>query len=112
MSTTHTGSKTASKEAVMTKSLHATGPWRTECDHEGMWQIWSKGCRWIAKIFGSTAEADARLIAAAPELLEALESIATPEGFRLPAKEWEELDLFKKARSAISKARGEADLAA
>ena len=49
-----------------------------------------------------TARANARLIAAAPELLEALQEIICAD-----CRGWEELDpLLSKARAAIAKATG------
>ena len=53
---------------------------------------------------GDVAKANARLIAAAPELLEALKEIVDAAD----GAGWEQLDpSFKKARAAIAKATGE-----
>ena len=57
----------------------------------------------IQSFGGGSVEADARLLASAPELLEALEAIAATwdfTGFHGP--------LIKNAKAAIAKARGQA----
>ena len=94
----------------MTNAQHASGPWRAERDHEGMWNVWSKGCRWIAKILGSSAEADALLIAAAPESLDALleaRSLCLQAADGISGRR-----IIEKIDAAIGKARGESSLAA
>jgi hypothetical protein len=58
------------------------------------------------------AEANARLIAAAPELLEALEEMCAPpendDEDPTPEENEKWADTMRKARAAIAKARGEA----
>ena len=53
--------------------------------------------------WNKNGEADAQLIAAAPELLEALEEVLLTEGRGLDC--WER-DTFNKARAAVAKATG------
>jgi hypothetical protein len=78
---------------------HTPGPWRV-CDEqeqilgpEGEIIVWETG----------TNEANNRLIAAAPELLEALEAIAT--GAYDTEGDWRSW-VIERARAAIAKARG------
>lgn len=58
---------------------------------------------------GDEMQANARLITAAPELLEALEGLQAwmDDKFKEHISEYGDLDLFKDARAAIAKARGE-----
>jgi hypothetical protein len=90
---------------------HTPGPWKAEkenahtgqvatChgDGDGWWEIWSPN--WGD---GINAEANARLIAAAPELLEVLECILDISEDIIPLGSCGE-----KARAAIAKAKGEA----
>jgi len=51
------------------------------------------------------AEANARLVAAAPQLLEALEAVLAYEGDDLPAPETFGTELYNKARAAIKAAK-------
>lgn len=109
-------------------SKHTPGPWRanakpmgnpygviTEHGENENWSICNDGGRFIAAIkMQPEEEANARLIAAAPEMLEALESALNVEGAAragsqfIPA--YEGLDTgyhFEKVRAAIRKAKGE-----
>ena len=89
---------------------HTPGPW-TQLD--GMWVVGHGGrtvCTMAeAKTNNDEMEPNARLIAAAPELLEALEAVtvaAKIEG--LDAKPgWE--NLLESTRAAIAKAKGNRD---
>jgi hypothetical protein len=82
---------------------HTPGPWETQRVEEDRLVLWGRedalGTFKIADIYETANnEANARLIAAAPELLEALEMLVGPEG-----------DLYDqyahdKARAAIKKA--------
>jgi hypothetical protein len=85
-------------------SKHTPGPWHT-AGEQGV-QIRSAKDQ-IAKVWtmrGNEWKANARLIAAAPELLEALKEIVDAAD----GAGWEQLDpSFKKARAAIAKATGE-----
>lgn len=57
-------------------------------------------------ICGPEERANARLIASAPELLEALKAVCKIEG-RNPIPTNDEIEAFKQARSAIARATGE-----
>ena len=98
---------------------HTPGPWRIKSDpmHFDTLTTVEGGAIGVRKPFGvqmivqvggdsdfQEAEANARLIAAAPELLEALkEIIAAADG-----DGWNQLDAsFATARAAIAKAEGE-----
>ena len=85
-------------------SKYTPGPWHT-AGEQGV-QIRSAKDQ-IAKVWtmrGNEWKANARLIAAAPDLLEALKEIVDAAD----GAGWEQLDpSFKKARAAIAKATGE-----
>lgn len=106
---------------------HTLGPWEVQsgedaCFHQGNrfaitksgtdgrepWQVT------IAEIWPATAgadEADARLIASAPELLEALhelEALFDYQGDARPYTWQERLPMLERARAAIAKAEGRA----
>lgn len=97
-------------------SAHTPGPWRlvewTAPDDYG-WsiKIGDAPHRLEVSAWSASSEADAHLIAAAPELLEALERLAdTTQGldvtFRSAAEESTAEDALGQARAAIAKARG------
>ena len=87
---------------------HTPGPWRIECFEvtagppDGFDPIWTCGCCGGYAMAGDPLEAIAngRLIAAAPELLEALKGVV-----RVADRATQEFDA---ARAAIAKATGEA----
>ena len=84
---------------------HTPGPWRVEDDK---YILANK--KLVAKIVGGPQgkKANARLIAAAPELLEALEFVLTAirwSGWSIDDPKWKEP--MVKARRAIVKANGE-----
>ncbi len=98
-------------------SKHTLGPWKwsDEYTHPSGKPAWTLlGCRGFYGILtcdqGSapqdlTDEANARLIAAAPELLEALvalETLLSPLAYDSTQKDW-----LNRAREAIAKATGE-----
>lgn len=88
----------------MSNTQHTPGPWKT-LKTFGVTQIQSEDDKSIAFLRGYKApyKANARLIAAAPDLLEALMTV--PQGML-----WSDDDLWKwneKARKAIAKALGE-----
>lgn len=91
-------------------SNHTPGPWRIERQNPspttGEWMIAGSAPGYLAEIrdCGSgDPSANARLIAAAPDLLEALEAIR-----RYPKiREYVGSELADKADAAIAKARGE-----
>lgn len=87
-------------------SKHTPGPW-------GVWNYGNliitdnKHARWLAIIQPDFcgAEANATLIAAAPELLEALKAICDAVDGKLTREE--EMAVPDKARAAIAKATGQ-----
>ena len=94
-------------------SKHTPGPWTANkpTRDNGRAEIHA-GCMLVAQAFNWMLDAegdeqcwaDARLIAAAPDLLEALKEIVDAAD----GAGWEQLDpSFKKARAAIAKATGE-----
>lgn len=82
---------------------HTPGPWAINCDlgiyaaTGTQWAIASVGFGWPHQPDRREAEANAHLIAAAPELLEALEYLVGLGGG----------DCLDMARAAIAKARGQ-----
>jgi hypothetical protein len=100
----------------MSKSKHTPGPWRAQLheDFEGQWGVVSTcEIEWLIAeaaphIDGDPDEANARLIAAAPELLEALQALRricadTPAVERNPRF----VTANSAALAAIAKAKGE-----
>lgn len=92
-------------------SKHTPGPWAATYKHLGDAPFVVEsgqpgepngGC-YMAECYGPDAEANARLIAAAPELLEALELLL----FAPPSGCVDHHAIDAKARAAIAKARGE-----
>ncbi len=98
-------------------SNHTPGPWMFECEDVGTYgsHFWleseageeiicqSENAHQGVLAKGEDFVANARLIAAAPELLEALEGLlnALPSATSHPA--------IKKARAALAKAKGETE---
>lgn len=112
MSTTHTGSTTASKEAMMKK--HTPGPWEVS-GGDGIWAVspWNARFRLAtvtkpSPMNGIDWEANARLIAAAPELLEALRSLTHAVEKRNESAMTMHAGY---ARSILEKASGEKEMA-
>lgn len=97
-----------------TEAKHTSGPWEYEKDFTGTWYVTSPHSPNhdpIATV-GKLAIANARLIAAAPELLEALEQLF--EHCAMIHKHWGENSNDKQAdaaialgKAAIRKAKGE-----
>lgn len=96
-------------------SKHTPGPWRINGNNMFRWivadsEVFTHSGDVNRSAYGgnmvceSVHKANARLIAAAPELLEALKEIVDAAD----GAGWEQLDpSFKKARAAIAKATGE-----
>ena len=89
-------------------SKHTPGPWAYE-NYGGTVHVFldnKEGTPSICKLVGNDKDANARLIAAAPELLGALEEL-----FSMADDAYEGDDEFTwnvgKARAAIAKAKGE-----
>ena len=98
------------------KTLHTPGPWfieRRTCDNEtphhrinaSYGHGWS-GDRYMS-VSGCIDEHDARLIAAAPDLLDALIMCCQSMSSVLPAFNPFDQAAYDKARAAIAKATGE-----
>ena len=91
------------------KGKHTPGPWEAHKTHYGDDRTWdvSSPLRTVATINDGDglAEANARLIAAAPELLEALEILVAPDDGKIRVDEIK--SNFAKGKAAIRKARGE-----
>ena len=93
-------------------AAHTPSPWRIG-DEDHIWRIYGPGDGDVIgelEYIGGNAEANARLIAAAPTLLAALEAISNE------ADEWDDHDgrlghvaysTLVQARAAIAAARGE-----
>lgn len=92
-------------------SKHTPGPWIAEPDGEDDWKVRSedygtivhRNCYPEPKV-DTTVEADAKLIAAAPELLAACEYVA---GFKYAMTREQMITLAKRCEAAIAKAKGE-----
>ncbi len=91
---------------IMTQ--HTPGPWKLNpaMDFSGTWDAWlGKDGVTIAHIQSHKSKelttANARLIAAAPELLEALKGLCEPADPATDSRRWE------AAKAAIAKAEGE-----
>ena len=91
---------------------HTAGPWRFRVSgSDGVYILPDTGdkredLKYIAKVDGRdllTDQKNAALIAAAPELLEALEEMLT-NGGTTPG-EWMPLEIYRKAEAAIAKAK-------
>lgn len=92
--------------STQTKTSHTPGPWRADRNVEGDWEIHaatehSELSFWIATVHAETpkeqTEANARLIAAAPELLEIARRALEYAPNEIEAN---------KCRAAIAKAEG------
>ena len=82
-----------------------SGPWAIDSDAIGQLTIWSHEHYPIATIVnGAQAQANAQKIAAAPDMLEALEAfVAVWDSYSQDS--WE--DVYEAAIEAIAKAKGE-----
>ena len=86
---------------------HTPGPWRALESKSSQHQVW-KGDDHIASAWGTDVPGDeqlanARLIAAAPELLDALKRIVSVASVELTGRRD---DVLEQARAAIAKATG------
>lgn len=82
----------------MSEAKPTRGPWELWGDANPS-QVISSPAGFVAQTLGSNDEANARLIAAAPELLEALQFVMTASGEQLSTA-------FEQAQAAITKATG------
>ena len=98
------------------KTEHTQGPWQVHYSHanKNLASVTDRNREPIAPCVGENAEANARLIAAAPELLEALRAtrsnlyaalVAMTETEKTAPKAWAAME---SAYLAISKAEGNA----
>lgn len=91
----------------MSKFKHTPGPWVAALDHNSRPIVWGPGTWQIADGWHTpdgNGWANARLIAAAPDLLEALKDCADRLGIHM--KHSEDLAAHMKAVAAIAKATG------
>ena len=94
----------------MEKQQHTPGPWAQGTSNTGRSCVWIDGHVEPEKTMGPDntwidccTEANARLIAAAPDLLGALEEIVSAAD----GDGWSQIDAdLRKARAAIAKAKG------
>lgn len=90
---------------------HTPGPWEPEC-RSGDWVVISardkNAVAWPNRPRGNEVEANVRLIAAAPDLLEALQSIADCCNEDHTARDYasRQAEIRGIARAAIAKATG------
>ena len=100
------------QEAKTMEAKYTSGPWETSSNGEGQWDVCGPDAGdMIADLAGcENQEANARLIAAAPDLLAALETIAQgPDEFEHSQDIWDELQACREvARQTIARAKGEA----
>ena len=120
-------SNTSNKErSFMSNTKHTPGPWRigslesydgyTGQPYRNVWARQDEAATVVARAIRSDGamtndvDADARLIAAAPELLEALQLALSAHGKLLlsdpPQEAWKTYGVETKARAAIAKATG------
>ena len=98
---------------------HTPGPWTARRMHTGGWDVFDPRGRDVVTVYGGgveieSREANARLIAAAPDLLDALQKLVAlhdtfcarhgnqEDAYNLVATRWADFDA---ARAAILKAR-------
>ena len=87
----------------MEKQQHTPGPWSYEMRHDTNYAHITCDTRGGDNLRGYCGEPNARLIAAAPDLLDALEEIVSAAD----GDGWSQLDAdLRKARLAIAKATG------
>ena len=91
------------------KTKHTPGPWEVFDSHSGIYILDSAEQSAVCRLeWCLEAEANARLIAAAPELLAALKRLWLYFGVRCDGtpRDWTE---WREARAAIDKAEGRAE---
>jgi hypothetical protein len=97
----------------MSESKHTPGPWDpfTQPSFSGWWAVRDNNWNEIGSGDGGFTEADARLIAAAPELLEALILMVRThdEPAESMLQEMREQKWLEQARAAIAKATGSSE---
>ena len=88
----------------MTKAKHTPGPWSYEMCHDTNYARITCDIKGGDNLRGYCGEANARLIVAAPELLEALQNML---GLTEASDYMALSEIEKQARTAIAKALGE-----
>jgi hypothetical protein len=96
---------------------HAPGPWEVEVDEDGKWRhvrSWDDVWHLATVEPDPRSASNAQLIAAAPDLLEALETMVEVtellSHFQDPERETDAYVALLHAREAIKRARGEPNL--
>ena len=96
------------------ETKHTTGPWHTTKPSESNGYVWVNPidgcCGEVATAWSTSqgsAEANARLIAAAPDLLESLEMIVSEADSYTARTGKPVYNWLDQARAAIAKAKGE-----
>lgn len=93
------------KTNTKTQATHTPGPWKHGKSAGGKWGVWVTE-NWYGVLDntapGIDAKANARLIAAAPDLLKDLEDLVSTLGTHLPY----EHPALVNARATIAKAKG------
>ena len=88
----------------MTTQTHTPGPWRLGNQPSNViaWRVTDSADRDVAHVFGSDlkSKGNARLIAAAPELLAALKRVVAA------AEDGDEMTAIELAEAAIARAEG------
>jgi len=95
-------------------SAHTPGPWHSSHTSANSWNmgVYDEAGTEVARVSVKSALyqqrriADARLIAAAPKLLAALQAIVALDDGDNPAL-WPFAELFDQARAALAKSKGE-----
>lgn len=96
-----------------TSSKHTPGPWRATQHHDDSWTVRTDlGANALAHVtVGKNDDADARLIAAAPEMLEALTKVARfmDERFGRGEAEYDARvgPVYRAVRYALARVEGE-----
>ena len=96
----------------MTNTKHTPGPWVWDSHYDDLRPLWysemSQGCGYLSWDNDETRDANAHLIAAAPDLLEALiELLQVQDGVPMTG-----IDATRRsdlARAAIAKAKGQTE---
>ncbi len=98
--------RTSQDRKKSTSHTHTPGPWNVNPDYgkENMYRLWDEDSNYHDDTSPERMDANARLIASAPELLEALKAFATWETTTMNDDELR--DIFAACHSAIAKAEG------
>ena len=94
-------------------TAHTPGPWKVEVNPDDVSEVWgivsAEGKEIVETDAGFYPPSlnDARLIAAAPELLEALRVVIASGGLERPGSDANAANALSVARAALAKVRGE-----